>query len=131
MNFFEGKIENGNFACRDFKLKPSGRYSELLKGSEGREVVLGVRPENVVAVDGQVSGDLSDRELADIEGGGVNVSINLNENLGQTTLIHGSTGSSKIVCKFREWCNFEKGDTVKVSFDRIHFFDKETTKAIR
>lgn len=131
MNFFEGKIEKGSFVCSDFKLKPGKDQSAILKDFEGKEVVLGVRPENVVAVDGQVPGDLSDRELADIENGGVKVSINLNENLGQTTLIHGSTGKGRIVCKFREWCNFSKGDTVKVSFDRIHFFDKETTKAIR
>ena len=131
MNFFEGKVENGNFVCSDFRFKAGGQYSALLKAYEGKEVVLGVRPENVVAVDGSVPGDLSGRELAEIEGGGVTVKINLNENLGQTTLVHGSTGHGKIVCKFREWCNFSQGDTVKVSFDRVHFFDKETTNAIR
>ncbi|MCR5323362.1 MAG: sn-glycerol-3-phosphate ABC transporter ATP-binding protein UgpC [Lachnospiraceae bacterium] len=131
MNFFEGRVENGSFICKDFKLNGGDRYGELLKKAEGKEVILGVRPENVIAVDGQVPGDISDRMLANIEGGGVNVKVNLNENLGQTTLVHGSTGSGKVVCKFREWCNFKKDDVVKVSFDRMHFFDKETTNAIR
>ena len=117
MNFFEGKIENGCFTCPDFKFVADDDYKALLKDYEGREVVLGVRPENVVAVDGSVPGDLSDRKIARIEGGGVTVKVNLNENLGQTTLVHGVAGSSKIVCKFREWCDFKTGDTVKVSFE--------------
>ena len=50
---------------------------------------------------------------------------------GQTTLVNGVVGKQKITCKFREWCSYKPGDTVNVSFKRKHFFDKETTRAIR
>lgn len=116
MNFFEGKIEEEYFACKDFKFALSDQNKELLKDYVGKEVTLGVRPENVVRCDSEE---------------GIEVSVNLNENLGQTTLVHGFAGKTKITCKFREWCDYKKDDVVKVSFDRVHFFDKETTNAIR
>ena len=48
------------------------------------------------------------------------------------TLVHGHVmGKERITCKLRGWCDYKAGDTVPVSFVRKHFFDKETTKAIR
>ncbi|MCR5684214.1 MAG: sn-glycerol-3-phosphate ABC transporter ATP-binding protein UgpC [Lachnospiraceae bacterium] len=130
MNFFEGRIQNGSFKCDDFSIKADGRYVEILRPYEGKAVVLGVRPENVVSIDGDTEAG-NDKETVEIEGGAVKVRISLNENLGQTTLVHGTTGKNRIVCKFREWCDYKAGDEVRVSFDRVHFFDKETTNAIR
>ena len=39
--------------------------------------------------------------------------------------------AEEITCKLRGWCDYKAGDTVPVSFVRKHFFDKETTNAIR
>ena len=114
MNFFDGMIKDGAFVSGDFSFKLNEEQKKLLASYEGRQMTLGVRPENVVRADG-----------------GIKVKITLNENLGQTTLVHGTIGSSKITCKFREWCDYHEGDEVTVSFDRVHFFDKETTNAIR
>ncbi len=130
MNFFEGMIKNGIFESDDFKLRAGGEYSKMLGGYEGRRVILGVRPENVRPLDTGTAGNGANPENIEIEGGGLKVMVNLNENLGQTTLVHGSTGKNKIVCKFREWCEYKPGDSVNVTFDRLHFFDKETTNAI-
>ncbi|MBR5967043.1 MAG: sn-glycerol-3-phosphate ABC transporter ATP-binding protein UgpC [Lachnospiraceae bacterium] len=114
MNFFEGRIENGSFVSRDFSYPLNAEQKELLKNYENKEMTLGVRPENVVRADS-----------------GIRVSVSLNENLGQTTLVHGTAGSSRITCKFREWCDYKEGDEVFVDFDRVHFFDKETSNAVR
>ncbi len=116
MNFFEGKIEDGAFKCSDFELALNDEQKTLLKDYNGKEVTLGVRPENAVRSE---------------DGTGVKVDVSLNENLGMTTLVHGKIGKSKITCKFREWADLKQGDEVMVSFNRIHFFDKETTNAIR
>ena len=59
------------------------------------------------------------------------LSVTINENLGQTTLVHGHIGGHKATAKFREWSNYKLGDEVSVSFNHMHFFDKETTNAIR
>ena len=76
-------------------------------------MVVGVRPENI------------------IKGSMAVMKVTLNENLGQTTLVHGIVGTQKLTAKFREWCDYDNGDEVGIAFDRIHFFDKETTEAIR
>jgi multiple sugar transport system ATP-binding protein len=83
----------------------------------GKEIDLGVRPENVLA-----EGDIPMKVFS-------------NENLGMNTLVHGHIGgvetpSNKISAKFRGWCDYRDGDTASISFGRKHFFDKQTGEAI-
>ena len=86
----------------------------ILRGYAGKEITLGVRPENVE------------------EGGDIAMKVFSNENLGMNTLVHGHIGGGeKISGKFRGWCNYKAGDDAMVSFGRKHFFDKETGNAIR
>ncbi len=113
MNFFDCTVENGKLTGNGMQFALSDSDRELLKDYEGKVITLGVRPENIV------KGDMA--ELA----------VTGNENLGQTTLVHGHIGGHRATAKFREWSNYKPGDTVKVSFNRMHFFDKETTNAIR
>lgn len=112
MNFFDVEVNNGQLICSEFAVDLSHEEKEALVRYEGKTIVLGVRPENIV------------------QGGKIDVSVYSNENLGMTTLVNGSVGSHKITCKFRDWCNYKAGDTVGVSFNKKHFFDKETTDAI-
>ena len=70
------------------------------------------------------------------EGGELPVEVFSNENLGMNTLVHGhllsgGKGADRITCKLRGWCDYKAGDRVPVSFVRRHFFDKDTTNAIR
>ncbi len=113
INTFDAVIRNGQAVGSEFSIALTSEEAELLAGYENKTVVLGVRPEDV------------------IQGGEISVNVFSNENLGQTTLVNGVVGKQKITCKFREWCSYKPGDTVNVSFKRKHFFDKETTRAIR
>ncbi len=113
INLFDVEIKNGRAVCSDFALDLTAEEKQLLADYENRTVVFGVRPEDIV------------------QGGNISVKVFTNENLGQTTLVNGTLGKHKITCKFREWCNYKVGDTVNVSFRKNHFFDKETTNAIR
>lgn len=113
MNFFDVEIKNGQAVCEGFAVDLTAEEKQTLKSYENKTVILGVRPENIT------------------EGGNIDVNVFSNENLGQTTLVNGTVKHHKITCKFREWCNYKAGDTVKVSFNKKHFFDKETTEAIR
>lgn len=115
MNFFDGRIEGGKFVCPSFTAPLDAEQCAILAPYEGKEVVLGARPESIV----------------EDENGYITFNVTLNENLGQNTLVHGNAGSHKITAKFREWCSYKYGDTVKASISRMHFFDKETTNAIR
>ena len=115
MNFFEGKIDGGCFVSPYFTAPLNDDQHTLLAAYEGKEIILGVRPENIVQDDN----------------GYINIDVTLNENLGQTTLVHGTVNRHKITAKFREWCNYKSGDKVSASINNMHFFDKETTNAIR
>ena len=120
MNMFEGKIENGHFISELFDYPLDSKQKEILKDYEGQEVILGVRPENIVRP------------------GPVKLSVTNNENLGMNTLVHGKVGGKKtVVCKFAEWCNYVHGDEVEIGFDpkMTHFFElpqgDQPGKAIR
>ncbi len=112
MNLFDVEVKNGQAICSDFAVDLTSEEKIMLSRYEGRTVIMGVRPENVV------------------QGGNIIVDVYSNENLGMTTLVNGNVGKRKITCKFREWCNYKVGDTVSVSFNKKHFFDKDTTDAI-
>ena len=118
MNFFHVKVEEDRAVHPLFTLPLTAEEKTLLSAYKGKEVVLGVRPENIA------------------EGGEVAVKVTTNENLGMSTLVHGrlkgeSGAESAITCKLRGWCDYQLGDTVKVHFTKRHFFDKDTTNAIR
>ncbi len=118
MNFFDVTVEADRLRGNGFAVPLSEKDKALLAGYVGKEIVLGVRPENIA------------------EGGDITVKVNANENLGMNTLVHGHVGDSehtgsKITCKLRGWCDYKNGDAVNVAFKRMHFFDKETTNAIR
>ncbi len=113
MNLFDVEIRDGQAVCDDFAVDLSDEERNRLAAYEGKTVTMGVRPENVE------------------ERGRITVDVSTNENLGLNTLVSGRIGSHKVTCKFRGWCNYKAGDAISVSFGRKHFFDKETTNAIR
>ena len=113
MNFFDCLVSGGKLDGDGIEITLTEEERTLLKDYEGKVIALGVRPENIV------------------HGSGCKLSVTLNENLGQTTLVHGTIGGHKATAKFREWAEYKPGDVVEVTFDRKHFFDKETTNAIR
>ena len=119
MNFYNVTVEKGGFAANEnLKVPLTDEEKDLLSDYVGKEIILGVRPENIV------------------EGGETGVTVFSNENLGMNSLVHGHLGLSKkaedkITCKLKGWTNYKPDDMIKVSFVKKHFFDKETTNAIR
>ncbi len=109
MNMFDGVVEGGKFKSELFEYPLNEKQKQTLKDYEGKEIVLGVRPENIK------------------RGGPVKLLVTNNENLGMNTLVHGKIGGVKIVvCKFAEWCIYEEGQTIDIGFDPelTHFFEK-------
>jgi multiple sugar transport system ATP-binding protein len=64
-------------------------------------------------------------------GDDITLKVNNCENLGQSTLVHGSINGKKVTAKLRQWSSYKYGEEIRVAFNRKHFFDKETTNAIR
>ncbi len=114
MNFFDVTVSGGLLHGDGFDVPMTQEDRWTLEGYEGRPVVLGVRPEDME------------------EGSGLPIEVAANENLGMTTLIHGHTGNHvSITAKLRGWMDHRNGDLVSVRLNRKHFFDPETTNAIR
>ena len=113
MNFFDCKVTEDKLVGNGFTVTLKDSDKAALKNYVGKTITLGVRPENIV------------------KGNDMTLAVTINENLGQTTLVHGTIGGHKATAKFREWSNYKPGDKVTVSFERMHFFDKDTTNAIR
>ena len=118
MNFFDVTIHGNKAEGKYFTMALTAEEQTRLSAYEGKTVVLGVRPEDITT------------------GGDVDVSVYSNENLGMNTLVHGrlcgaSAADAVITCKLRGWCDYKPGESLKAAFTKRHFFDKETTKAIR
>ena len=117
MNFLDAKVEQGKVVTKLFTLELSQAEKKSLAAYEGKEIVLGFRPENT-----RVGNDFR-------------MKVTTNENLGMNTLVHGHIGANgegeRITCKLQGWCNYKAGDVEGISITKKHFFDKETTNAIK
>ncbi len=117
MNFVDVKVEEGKLVSPHFTLPLTGAEQKALASYVGKEIVLGIRPENT-----KVGDDFEMKVLS-------------NENLGMNTLVHGHLGADgkgpKVTCKLAGWCSYKPGDIAAITVTRKHFFDKETTNAIK
>ena len=114
MNMFETVFEDGALKCKGFAYALSDEEKALLAPRAGKKVTLGVRPEDIA------------------EGGGMKIRVFTNENLGMNTLVHGTLADgTHVTAKLRGWMDHKQGDLVPIRFNRVHFFDPESTNAIR
>ncbi|MCD7755536.1 MAG: sn-glycerol-3-phosphate ABC transporter ATP-binding protein UgpC [Firmicutes bacterium] len=117
MNFIDATVQGDQLITNHFTLTLTPAEKKGLSAYNGKQVVLGVRPENTC-----VGNDFEMKVLS-------------NENLGMNTLVHGHIGrdgkGERITCKLNGWCNYKAGDVISIGITRKHFFDKESTVAIR
>ena len=117
MNFLDVTVRDGKLVNDQFTLTMTDEEKKLLKAYEGKQIVLGIRPENTEV------------------GNEFQLKVTTNENLGMNTLVHGHLGADgkgqRITCKLAGWCDYKPDDVVGISITKKHFFDKETTNAIR
>ena len=117
MNFVDVKVAKDHVFNDFMKLPLTADEQKLLAKYVGKEIVLGIRPENTKV------------------GDEFQMKVTNNENLGMNTLVHGHLGAdgkgTKITCKLAGWCNYKAGDVASITVTRKHFFDKETTCAIK
>jgi len=116
MNFFDVRVDGDKLSGNGFQVSLNDEEKYTLAAYQGREIVLGTRPENIIV------------------GKDVPAIVTMNENLGMNTLVHGNVAGNpavKVTAKIKGWTDYKNGDDVSFEFTRKHFFDKETTNAIR
>ena len=126
MNFINGVFDGKNFVFEgtDIKIKLDKNHIDLLKDYVDKELVLGVRPENIVFSDDKTRAHLSN---------GFNMTCDLSELLGHELIIYNYLSDNRIVVKTTAIDEIKNGEEKEycLDLDRIHFFDKETTNRIQ
>ncbi|MDB8791812.1 sn-glycerol-3-phosphate ABC transporter ATP-binding protein UgpC [Romboutsia sp. 1001216sp1] len=107
----------------DIALNKGESSSLIEKGYIGKEVVLGIRPEDIHMEDIFVENSLDSTFEATIE---------LGELMGAEIYAYLKTGNQSITARFDGRYRVKMGDKLKLAMDKhkIHIFDKETQEAI-
>jgi multiple sugar transport system ATP-binding protein len=122
MNFVDAKLEekNGKLIVvfgEDSLVLPEEKAAFLKqKGYAGKDVIMGIRPENLDEAEGTEVGSV------------VEASVEVTELMGAETYIYLSKGKANMVARVNGTSKAKAGDKIKISFDtdKIHIFDKET-----
>ncbi|MCI4663839.1 MAG: sn-glycerol-3-phosphate ABC transporter ATP-binding protein UgpC [Neomegalonema sp.] len=115
MNFLRGRVQGGAFITAMDERIPLGAG---MGADEGREVVLGVRPEHLTLVG---------------EGQGFGVDVVVTEPTGSEVQIVAKHGAEELIAVFRERHQPAVGERMRVAPDpsQLHLFDGETGRALR
>ncbi|GGR08939.1 ABC transporter ATP-binding protein [Deinococcus ruber] len=123
MNFVTGKVQNGQFIIGGSPVAPQGRLSESLKAYEGKDVMMGIRPEHL-----GLRGMTNLAEGTNIVRGKVLVV----EPLGAQTDFIVEIAGQTVTVKVDGQARIQPGDNVELVIDqrRLHAFDTQTEDAI-
>ncbi len=129
MNFLEVTVEckaDGTYLTKgNFSVKlPDGKgKSDALKAYDGKEVIMGIRPENL---------DDSEAAISALADSVAEVDIDLTEMMGAETYLYFQIEGTSFVARVNPRTTAKVGDKIKIALDpnKIHIFDKETEAAI-
>ena len=108
-----------------FKIKIPAEIKSFVEPYAGKEVTLGVRPQDIY--------DYSfSQDMAEIDGNVINTTVDIVEPLGSEQTLYLVTGPHTLVAQLDMRTQANVGDTLKVvvNISKIHIFDIETEKAI-
>ena len=122
-NFVKGTYTNGFFQVGDMKIEIPLMYREKLSSYQGKEIIMGIRPEDLHG-EGIVA-DTYPSANFDFE-------IEVAELLGHEYILHGALNGQKMCAKVNSRLEPEAHSTIKLTMDlsKIHFFDMETENRI-
>lgn len=126
MNFFTGKLKDGYFKISDITINvPEGKMKVLReKGYVNKEIILGIRPE-----------DVHDEPvfIESSQGSTINAKIDVAELMGAETMLYSSITGQDFVARVDSRTDVKPGQTLKLAFDmnKSHFFDVESELRIR
>ena len=128
MNFLKGQYADGKFIITNeegvtTEIELTAELRKVVKDYEGKEVVLGIRPEDI-HVDGPVAKKYAKATTK--------VECDVVELLGHELIIYGYINGQRIVVKTSATHEIQVHDMVDFTFDmsKVHFFDPETTNRI-
>lgn len=126
MNFFNGTLEEGSISLGETKVAvPEGKMKVLREqGYIGKEVVLGVRPEDIH--DEPVFLDAN-------QGSRITATIEVAELMGSESYLYSEVNGQGFVARVDSRTDVQGGEKIELAFDmnKCHFFDAETEERIK
>lgn len=127
MNFIKGMLINRNggiyFRNEKFELKVNKDMEVKLKDYIEKEVIMGIRPE-----------DIHDKLFVspELEENIVTATVDLIEPMGAETYLYIHVGHHTLIARLKTKSDLSVHQDLELVFDmnRVHFFDRETDKAI-
>lgn len=122
-NFLKGTYENKTFIMNGQAIELPEMYLEDLKAYEGKEIVMGVRPEDLHG-EGIVADTYPTAHFK--------YDVEISELLGHECILHGKMGEQPLVAKVASRLEVKAHESVDLTFDlsKVHFFDSETEMKI-
>ncbi len=123
MNFTDAKVneENGNIYLKTagFNLKIPGERGEMIRKYIGKDVVMGIRPEDIH--------DLKFAQMAE-DWNTFECQVEVQEPLGAEIIFHLNFGGDILIARVNPHTEARVGGKMKAVFntDKVHIFDKET-----
>lgn len=108
----------------NFILLPESKMKELIhKGYMNKEVIMGIRPEDIY--DTKLSTESFDKGI-------IEAKVDITELLGSEVFLYLEVGNDKITAKVDPRTMARVGDTIKVALDlnKIHIFDKDSEQVL-
>lgn len=131
MNFLRGKIQDKKFVSDGTADFDFGKHLvNIVKKAEGKEVVIGFRPEDIVLMPKQEE-DVKQQQtrLPDVV---LNGKVEITEMLGDTMNIYVTMGDNHLIIRTTPSDDYNIGDPIEFgfNFDKLHVFDGETELVI-
>lgn len=126
MNFLHGKLSEGYFEMENYKVKvPEGKMKMLREQNYvGKEIILGIRPE-----------DIHDEPvfISSSEETKLTASIDVAELMGAETFLYSSVSGQEFIARVDSRSDVNGGQDIELALDmnKAHFFDKESELRIR
>ncbi|WP_273403460.1 ABC transporter ATP-binding protein [Actinobacillus porcinus] len=125
MNFVKGTISNHHFHTATHSLLISEQWNEIIQaqGFENKEIILGIRPENI-------SNDPT--LLSQYPQSKISASINVAELLGAEYILHTDIDEQPLKAVVHSHQDVVMGQTIELAFDmkHVHFFDPHTEMSL-
>lgn len=123
MNFIPGTIRDGRFCRGSYAVKLPEMFAETMKAYEGRDVIFGIRPEDLHG-EGIVADTYPSSRFT--------YPVDVCELLGHEFILHGQLEGCPLVAKVSSRFEVEHNSVIELAVDlsKAHFFDPATEQAI-
>ena len=122
-NFLKGTYADGKFTIGDMHIELPEQFTKDMQAYEGKEIVMGIRPEDLHAE--EIVNETYPSAVFDF-------AIDVSELLGNEFILHGKIAGQKLQARVNARYDLSDCASFRLAMDleKVHFFDPETENRI-